>query len=181
MSRARSVIATLVLVTAAASGCTSGAPEEPAANRQSTSPSTGTGEAPPVGGTETVADDPAGLSALEQRVASALASVGVATPGVAEHGFRSASVWGGWHGGKALVNAFEQAGVGTPGNVTGTVDLEGIPGEVVATEAFGNLVRFDCDTLAVEVVHLQGDGVAGSGNAAEAETLARLLVPALDC
>jgi hypothetical protein len=184
MVRTRSVAVTLVLVAAVSSGCTTGAPAGPTPTQAAgptVSPSTHTGGDEPPVQSEGPAEGPALLTSLEQRVASAMASVGVEQPGVAEAGFRSASMSGGWRGGTALVNAFEQMAARTPGEVTGTVDLDGVAGDVVSTESFGDLVRFGCDDVAIEVVHLDGDGTAGSGDAAGAEELARLLIPTLGC
>lgn len=179
MPLGRAAATVLLAVSLLVQGCSADDPEAAAPTSDavrsspSSSPSTSAGPAAPT---------LASAEELEARVIPALAAVGVEDPGVAEHGFQDANLWGGWRGGTAVVRAYQHPTGGTPGPTVGTVDVGTTVGDVVATDVFGELVRVPCGTgLFLDVAALRGDGEPGTGDAQSAGELAGALLPALGC
>jgi hypothetical protein len=135
-------------------------------------------ETPQGGATDGLPD---GMSELEQRLISAMASVGVEGAGVWEHGFRDAHIAGDWRGRTAFVHDYEDPAAQTPGDVVDNVDLGSLSADVVATKTFGDVVRFPCGEVGYDVASLAGDGEPGSSHIPSAVELAQLLVPELSC
>ncbi|PFG38043.1 hypothetical protein ATJ97_0511 [Georgenia soli] len=124
----------------------------------------------------------AGPSELEQNVIEAMRAAGVSDPGVDEDGFNTATVSGAWEGTTAWVHAYPGPYGGTPGDVVGDVTIGDVPAQIVRTEAFGEVVSFQCGDLGYQVTLLAaGDHMVGSGAAAEASAFAETLIPALAC
>lgn len=184
-----SVICWLVIM--AAAGCTqsdsnpSAEPEGlPSAPTPTASVSTTTTDASESTQGDSTSDTPPPqyeMNELEEQLLSAMSSVGVEGAGVAEHGIRTASISGGWHGRTALVHGYEIPAPWISGDVVDAVDVGGMPAEVVATETFGDVVRFECGAVGYDVASLAGDGEPGSSDVSSAVELTRLLIQELPC
>jgi hypothetical protein len=122
-----------------------------------------------------------GHSELEQRVIDAMATAGVTDPGVAEDGFSTATVSGGWDTRTAWVYAYDSAQGGTPGEVLEEVTIGDVPAKVVRTETLGDVLAFQCGELGYQITALNADGQAGSGTVDGATPLAEALIPELGC
>jgi hypothetical protein len=113
-----------------------------------------------------------------------LRSVGVESPAVLEHGFRSAMVGGVVKCRFVVVHSY---GPGTPqepkyGDVLRKVTLTGgVSAAIVSTPGFGTVVRFVCSAVGYDVASLDANLDPGSGDAGGAERLANLMTEHLDC
>lgn len=151
-------------------------------NPPTTAPASTTATEESEGGQHGITDAPHDyMNDLEEQLISVLSSIGVEDPGVAEHGFRDAWIAGEWRGRTALVHGSPDPIVLPSDDVVGRVDLGGVPAKVVATAAFGEVVRFECGAVGYDVASLAGDGESGSSDIDSAVELAQLLVPELPC
>lgn len=163
-------------------GAQNGAPDASPSNPPTTAPASTTATEESEGGQHGITDAPHDyMNDLEEQLISVLSSIGVEDPGVAEHGFRDAWIAGEWRGRTAVVHGHPDPAMLTSGDVVGRVDLGGVPAQVVATAAFGEVVRFECGEVGYDVASLAGDGESGSSDLDSAVELAQLLVPELPC
>ena len=126
---------------------------------------------------------PAGYehSELEQELIDAMAAAGVADPGIAEHGFRTADVSGLWGGHRAWAHAYLTPGAETPGQVVDDVTVDGVAAKVIRTESFGDVLTFSCGDVGYQVTVLGADWQVETGSVERATTFAAELIPYLEC
>jgi hypothetical protein len=122
-----------------------------------------------------------GESPLERAVIASLTTVGVADPGVSEHGYKDAWIGGDWKRRSVLVHVHPPGRPVTPGKPTGTVIIGGTDVTYVTTEAFGVVGRFSCGPWEYEAAVVSSGLDPGSSTRDAVAAFLALYVPTLGC
>lgn len=130
------------------------------------------------------------LNDLENRLIGQMAAIGVDAPGVAELGFKEASVYGGWRGRTAYVGAYEveRAVDAWSGDVVDSIEISDVAADVfeLSQGPFPGeeVIRFVRHRIGYQVVSMSGDGDGELGGTSDMESsieLAELLISEFGC
>lgn len=134
-----------------------------------------------------LSDDPL-LNDLENRLIGQMAAIGVDAPGVAELGFKEASVYGGWRGRTAFVRAYKTERAAWSGDVVDGIDIAGVAADVFELNQGPfpgeEVIRFACHGDGYQVVSMSGDANDALGGTSDMESsieLAELLINEFAC